>query len=110
MDESQDARTTLDRLIVERGENYSDISRLIGRNPAYIQQFIKRGTPRRLDEEDRRIIAQFLGISEHLLSGLPLRETESAPPPTRARSIPVPRRSEALRVGKEVDGSVRSRG
>ena len=46
MDEAQDARTALDRLIVERGENYADLSRLIGRNPAYIQQFIKRGTPK----------------------------------------------------------------
>src|SRR3546814_13807612 len=93
-------------MIAERRSTYSDISRLIGRNPAYIQQFIKRGTPRRLDEEDRRIIAQFLGISEHLLSGLPLRETESAPPPTRARSI----RSEERRVGKEGVSTCRSRG
>ncbi|WP_409349303.1 S24 family peptidase [Sphingobium indicum] len=92
-------RAFLDEMIAERRSTYSDISRLIGRNPAYIQQFIKRGTPRRLDEEDRRIIAQFLGISEHLLSGLPLRETESAPPPTRARSISVPRLSLGASAG-----------
>ncbi|TAJ79853.1 MAG: peptidase S24, partial [Sphingobium sp.] len=34
MDESQNARIALDRLIAERGENYADLSRLIGRNPA----------------------------------------------------------------------------
>ncbi|OYW86211.1 MAG: peptidase S24, partial [Sphingobium sp. 32-64-5] len=43
-------------LIAEHGTNYGALSRLIGRNPAYIQQFIKRGTPRRLDERDRRIL------------------------------------------------------
>ena len=43
-----DGRTVLARLIEERGEDYAGLSRLIGRNAAYIQQFIKRGSPRRL--------------------------------------------------------------
>jgi len=50
-----DGRAALARLITERGEDYAGLSRLIGRNAAYIQQFIKRGTPRRLAEPDRRI-------------------------------------------------------
>ena len=50
-----DARAALERLIEERGEDYAALSRLIGRNAAYIQQFIKRGTPKRLSEEDRRV-------------------------------------------------------
>lgn len=73
MDEAQDARIALDRLIAERGENYADLSRLIGRNPAYIQQFIKRGTPRKLDEEDRRILARYFGVAEETLGGVPSR-------------------------------------
>ena len=40
-----DDAAALQRLIEERGEDYAGLSRLIGRNPAYIQQFIKRGTP-----------------------------------------------------------------
>jgi phage repressor protein C with HTH and peptisase S24 domain len=63
----EDARVALDRLITERGENYADLSRLIKRNPAYIQQFIKRGTPRKLDEEDRRILARYFGVAEDVL-------------------------------------------
>ncbi|HYJ82357.1 MAG TPA: S24 family peptidase, partial [Allosphingosinicella sp.] len=59
-----DQREALDRLLRERGEDYAGLSRLIGKNPAYIQQFIKRGTPRKLDEDDRRTIARFLGVSE----------------------------------------------
>jgi len=55
VDNGEDPRVVLERLIAERGENYADLSRLLKRNPAYIQQFIKRGTPRKLDEEDRRV-------------------------------------------------------
>lgn len=65
--ERTDARTTLDRLIRERGETYGSVSRLIGRNPAYIQQFVKRGSPRKLDESDRRLLARYFGVEEALL-------------------------------------------
>ena len=65
----QDARAALQRLIEDRGEDYAGLSRLIGRNPAYIQQFIKRGSPRRLAEEDRRLLAQYFGIEEAVLGG-----------------------------------------
>lgn len=65
--EQSDARTTLDRLIRERGDSYDAVSKLIGRNPAYIQQFVKRGTPRKLDEGDRKLLARYFGIDEALL-------------------------------------------
>lgn len=64
-----EARAALDALIRERREDYASLSRLLGRNPAYIQQFIKRGVPKKLDEEDRRTLAQYFGISEALLGG-----------------------------------------
>jgi len=64
-----DPRSVLDRLIRERGEDYASISRLIGRNPAYIQQFIRRGSPRKLDEEDRRLLADFFRVPESSLGG-----------------------------------------
>lgn len=62
-------RETLDRLIRERGENYGALSRLLGRNPAYIQQYVKRGSPRKLDEEDRRTLAHYFGVDERVLGG-----------------------------------------
>lgn len=65
------ARAALERLIHQRGSNYGALSRLIGRNAAYIQQYIKRGTPRRLDEEDRRTLARFFGVDEAVLGGPP---------------------------------------
>jgi phage repressor protein C with HTH and peptisase S24 domain len=72
---SNDAvRARLDALISAKGEDYSSISRLIGRNSAYIQQFIKRGVPRKLAENDRRRIASYFGVSEEELGG-PAAET-----------------------------------
>ncbi len=73
-----DPRDTLERLLKERGEDFAGLSRLIGKNPAYIQQFIKRGTPRKLDEDDRRTIARFLGVSEALLGAPPGRERDDS--------------------------------
>lgn len=62
-------RLALDAAIRARGEDYASLSRLIGRNPAYIQQFIRRGSPRRLAEQDRQRLAAYLGIEEAVLGG-----------------------------------------
>lgn len=64
-----DPRAALDALIREHREDYAALSRLIGRNPAYIQQYVKRGTPRRLAEQDRRALARYFGVAEAVLGG-----------------------------------------
>lgn len=69
-----DPRAELQQLIDERGEDYSSLSRLIGRNAAYVQQFIKRGVPRRLAEQDRQLLARYFDVSEELLGGPSLEE------------------------------------
>jgi phage repressor protein C with HTH and peptisase S24 domain len=80
------ARAELARLIVERREDYAGLSRMLGRNPAYIQQFIKRGVPRKLAEEDRRKLARYFGVDESLLGG------PAKPPETSAEKlIAIPR-------------------
>jgi Peptidase S24-like len=66
-----DVRNTLERLIRERGDDYVSLSRLLGRNAAYIQQFVKRGTPRKLDEDDRRTLARYFGVDEAELGAPP---------------------------------------
>jgi phage repressor protein C with HTH and peptisase S24 domain len=80
-----DPRGALERLIRERGEDYASLSRLIGRNAAYVQQYIKRGTPKRLDERDRRLLARYFGVDEAMLGGLP------AEPPREAGLVPIRR-------------------
>jgi len=72
-----DPRQVLQRLCSERGEDFAGLSRMLGRNPAYIQQFVRRGVPKRLGEEERGKLARYFGISEALLGG---RAEESAGP------------------------------
>lgn len=72
-----DARLVLERLCAERGEDFAGLSRMLGRNPAYIQQFVRRGVPKRLKEEERRKLARYFSVSEALLGGPP--DTDQAP-------------------------------
>lgn len=64
-----DPRRCLDELIKERGESYSSISRLLSRNPAYIQQFIKRGSPTRLDYSDIAQLSVHFGVPGAIFGG-----------------------------------------
>src|SRR5438309_966019 len=64
-----DPRVVLERLCAERGEDFAGLSRMLGRNPAYIQQFVRRGVPKRLKEEERRKLARYFAISEAVLGG-----------------------------------------
>jgi phage repressor protein C with HTH and peptisase S24 domain len=75
----------LERLCTERGEDFAGLSRMLGRNPAYIQQFVRRGVPKKLKEEERKKLARFFGVSESLLGGPP--EAEQGP----AGLIPIKR-------------------
>ena len=67
----REARARLQDLARAKGSSLAELSRLLGRNPAYLQQYVARGSPRHLDEPDLRRIAEFLGI--------PLREIETRP-------------------------------
>jgi hypothetical protein len=64
-----DPRLVLERLCAERGEDFAGLSRMLGRNQAYIQQFVRRGVPKRLGEDERRKLARYFGVSESLLGG-----------------------------------------
>jgi phage repressor protein C with HTH and peptisase S24 domain len=48
-------RQRLEQLIAERGDDCAALSRLLKRNAAYVQQFLKRGTPRKLDEDESEL-------------------------------------------------------
>ncbi len=91
-----DPRAALDRLLTEKGVDYAQLSARIGRNPAYIQQYIKRGSPRRLAEEDRARIAAYLGVPEALLGG---------PAPRVAATIARPRGGDMVLVPKLAIGA-----
>lgn len=70
MDE-QDQRAALKAAIDSDGTSLSWLSeRLLKRNPAYLQQYLARGSPRLLAEADRRLLARFLRISDAALGGI----------------------------------------
>ncbi len=64
-----DPREALHRLCLERSEDFAGLSRMLGRNDAYVQQFIRRGVPRKLREDDRRMLARYFAVSEALFGG-----------------------------------------
>jgi hypothetical protein len=63
------ARLILNQLIASHDETYTSISTLLGRNPAYIQQFIKRGTPRTLSMHDQAVLAAHFCMPADFLRG-----------------------------------------
>ena len=66
-----DPRQVLEQLCAERRENFASLSRLIGRNETYIQQYLRKGTPRTLRERERRTLARYFEIPETMLGGMP---------------------------------------
>ena len=62
--ETADPRQRLLELAQARDASLAGLSELIGRNPSYLQQFIRKGSPRRLEERDRRTLAEFFGVAE----------------------------------------------
>lgn len=75
MENTEEIRKKIARLINERGLNYAQVSLALGKNIAYIQQFIKNGSPRRLGEVERQKLAQILRVDEQELTDLPLKST-----------------------------------
>lgn len=65
--EMADPRQHLLELSRQRGVSLSALSGLLGRNPSYLQQFVRKGSPRKLEETDRATLARFFGVSEEEL-------------------------------------------
>ena len=61
---TDDPRYRLLALAQVRNVSLSELSRLIARNHTYLQQFVRKGSPRKLEETDRRTLARFFGIDE----------------------------------------------
>ena len=64
-------RTAIQALAAQAGVSLAALSRMLGRNEAYLQQFVQRGTPRVLAEGDRRQLAEFFGVPETRLGASP---------------------------------------
>jgi repressor LexA len=67
-------RTALSAAIELSEHSCAYLSRVIGRNPAYLQQYLSRGSPRELAVGDRAKIARFLGLPEARFGVVPDRQ------------------------------------
>jgi hypothetical protein len=57
-------RKTILKRMQERGLNYKEVSLELGKNQAYLQQFIERNVPAKLKEDVRAKLADILDLSE----------------------------------------------
>jgi phage repressor protein C with HTH and peptisase S24 domain len=71
-----------------RGVSLAALSALISRNGTYLQQFVRKGSPRKLEESDRRTLARFFDVAETQLGGM--EEKSSTSPESRAGKSPRP--------------------
>lgn len=85
-------------LKARRDVSAASLSRRLGRNHAYLHQYLTRGSPRRLPLEHKLALADFLGLA-------PAELGVATPPPSRAETgaprlddLPVFRPEEAARL------------
>ncbi|MFN3675276.1 MAG: hypothetical protein ACK4TC_04800 [Sphingomonas pseudosanguinis] len=80
------ARINLVHRAAELDVSLSELSRVAGKNPAYFQQYVERGTPKVLPEDVRLAVAIRLNTDERLLGA---RDPWVPMPPQQAANLPV---------------------
>ncbi|MBU0668655.1 MAG: transcriptional regulator, partial [Alphaproteobacteria bacterium] len=63
-DDAGPERARLLELAQASRASLASLSAMLGRNPSYLQQFVRKGSPRRLEERDRQRLAEFFGVPE----------------------------------------------
>jgi phage repressor protein C with HTH and peptisase S24 domain len=97
------SRQRLLDLAALRGVSLSQLSRMLGKNPSYLQQFVRKRSPRKLEETDRATLARFFGVGEAEL-GAPVDFSYADGPDQVPRDwIEVPRLSLGASAGPGAD-------
>lgn len=77
----ENLRKKIERAVDNGVTTYTALAQAIGRNHAYIQQFVVRGVPRELRERDERIILAMIGEQPGEPEVTPLPRNSTAFPP-----------------------------
>lgn len=77
-----DPRAALLAAADAKGVALSALSRMIGRNAAYLNQYVRRGSPKRLPERERTLLADFLEMKP-----VALQEPTDRPGPVNADQV-----------------------
>lgn len=72
MDKLQQVRDLLEKKVKEKGFSLNALSLQLGKNSTYLFHFVKRNSPKRLDENTRRKLARILDVNEQDLCDFPL--------------------------------------
>lgn len=78
MEQADKERGRLRELAQQNGASLASLSSMLGRNPSYLQQFITKRSPRKLEEQDRRKLAEFFGVEETELGGVAAEAQENS--------------------------------
>jgi len=100
-----DTREKLADLAHKRGSSLAALSRMIGRNPSYLQQYITKGSPRKLEEEDRRHLAQFFDVDEAELGAPEEKSYDQAKLAAKGKWVDVPRLAVDVSAGPGASGA-----
>ena len=68
MSKIDEVKQRVGELVAERGLSYNSISIKLGKNPSYLQKFVKEKSPKRLDEVFRHKLAILLNVDEQELT------------------------------------------
>ncbi len=68
----QEIKEKVGKLVADKNLSYNYISITLGKNPTYLQKFVKEKSPKRLDEGFRKGLARILEVDEQELTDLPL--------------------------------------
>lgn len=68
MNKIDEVKQRVGELVAERGLSYNSISIKLGKNPSYLQKFVKEKSPKRLDEGFRHKLAILLNVDEQELT------------------------------------------
>jgi hypothetical protein len=69
------ARQRLLELVAERRTDLANVSRAIGRNHAYLQQYVRRHTPRDLGERERNALGVYFAVEPDEFRRTPADQT-----------------------------------
>ena len=64
----EDVKKHVGRLVLDKGLSFNSLSINLGKNPSYLQKFVKEASPKRLDEDFRRKLAKILDVPEQKYS------------------------------------------
>lgn len=70
----------------DKGLTLVSVSKRLGKNPSYLQQFLERGSPKKLPEDVRHSLATLLGIEESDLRHTDQKRLPTASKPSKLSS------------------------